>query len=199
MTNLTLPALINLYTHHAQGIYGGEAVTQLEHALQCAQLARNDGADDALISAALLHDVGHLLDGDDALQPHERLAGRTLQQLFGRDVIEPIRLHVDAKRYLCTVDPTYHAGLSNASRLSLVRQGGPFSSVQTAEFIMQPHAVEAVRLRRWDDAAKVSGMPTPSLEHFLPALRGALLPSARASLQQVDHQPPQQPPQRASA
>lgn len=157
------------------GWYGGESVTQLQHALQCAALAREAGAAPALVAAALLHDLGHLSDtGGDAADPHERLAARLLARLFRPDVTEPIRLHVAAKRYLCAVDAAYWLALSPASRRSLEWQGGPYSAEAAALFIAQPHAADAVRLRLWDDAAKAPHAEVPPLASYLPLLRAAL-------------------------
>jgi len=154
--------------------YGGERVTQLEHALQCAALAEASGADAALISAALLHDLGHLLHdlGPEAAgrgvdDRHEVLGGDWLARWFGEDVAAPVRLHVDAKRYLTAVDPGYFAMLSPESVRSLALQGGPFSDSAAAEFIARRHAAAAVRLRRWDEAAKIPGRPAPGLAHFV--------------------------------
>jgi 2-aminoethylphosphonate-pyruvate transaminase len=154
--------------------YGGERVTQLEHALQTAMLAEADGADAQLVTAALLHDFGHLLHDlpedapdngvDDA---HEHRAYGWLSEHFGEEVTEPIRLHVAAKRYLCAVEPSYRASLSAPSLKSLQLQGGVFSGKEVREFQEQPFSDEGARLRRWDDLAKVSGLMTPSLEHFL--------------------------------
>lgn len=166
-----------LYRLHGQRLYGGvqaEAVTALEHALQCAQLAEWAHADDSLVAAALLHDVGHLLagghtpDGED--DQHEMLASAWLSQAFDADVVEPIRLHVQAKRYLCTRDTGYHDSLSPASRHTLVLQGGPMSEAEAQAFETLPHADAAVKLRRWDDLAKVPGRPTPSLDYYLVVL-----------------------------
>src|SRR5262245_37267648 len=155
-------------------MYFGETVTQKEHALQCAWLAGRERAEDALIVAALLHDVGHLLSGEtedaadrgvDAL--HEDAGQRWLSQFFGAEVTEPVRLHVDAKRYLCATDRSYYASLSVASRQSLRLQGGPFHLSQLSAFAEQPFAMNAVRLRRWDDRAKTPGLPVPELDHYL--------------------------------
>ena len=159
----------------AQGhLYGGEAVTQLEHALQCAHLAQSESASSELITAALLHDLGHLIHdlGDDPAakgvdDKHEVRALHTLRRVFGDAVLEPIRLHVDAKRYLCNVDERYYSGLSEASKLSLSLQGGPFDKAGAQAFITQPHARDAARLRTWDDRAKTPGAPTPQLAHFV--------------------------------
>lgn len=166
--------LYELIEERGETLYGGEAVTQLQHALQCAQLAENEGASPALITAALLHDVGHLLEDDfedapahDADRRHEDLGDAFLARWFGPDVTEPVRLHVAAKRYLCAVEPGYLAGLSPASRHSLMLQGGPMNETEVAEFEAGPHAEDAVRLRRWDDLGKAPSMQTATLAHFL--------------------------------
>jgi phosphonate degradation associated HDIG domain protein len=161
--------------------YGGERLSQLEHALQCAALAETAGAGAALISAALLHDIGHLVHDlgrapaargiDDR---HEMRGQEWLSSRFGAAVTEPVRLHVDAKRYLTATDPGYFATLSPGSVRSLELQGGPFSADLAAGFIGQPHAPEAVRLRRWDEDAKVPGKSTPRLKHFRPYLEASL-------------------------
>lgn len=168
MSTIATDTIVHWLRHRADGLYGGEAVTQQAHALQCATRALADGAKPELITAALLHDIGHLADAaDDRRQPHEQLAARMLAGLFPPSVTEPIRLHVDAKRYLCAADPLYWSGLSEASRHSLEWQGGPFTPDEAAGFIAEPYAMDAVRLRQWDDAAKIPGAPTYSLDHFL--------------------------------
>jgi phosphonate degradation associated HDIG domain protein len=161
------------FDRHGGNDYGGERVRQLEHALQCAALAETEGAGPALITAALLHDIGHLIH-DLGIAPaargiddrHEVLGQQWLEQWFGPAVTEAVRLHVPAKQYLTGTDPGYFATLSAGSVRSLALQGGPFSAEAAAEFIAQPHAEEAVRLRRWDEAAKVAGKATPDLGHF---------------------------------
>ncbi|MCB9792519.1 MAG: phytanoyl-CoA dioxygenase family protein [Alphaproteobacteria bacterium] len=151
-----------------------EAVTELEHALQSAELAAAEGAPDGLIAAALLHDVGHLLIGD--LFPieedlpkdfkHEEVAARYLARWFGPEVTEPIRQHVAAKRYLVAVDPDYAATLSPSSVRSLGVQGGPMSPEEVADFEARPGWEAGVRLRRWDDLAKVAGAETRPIQGF---------------------------------
>ena len=165
--------LLTLYRQRGQAQYGGEAVSQLEHALQCATLAERAQRSPALITACLLHDLGHLLHdlGEDVAvrgidDRHECRAMPVLEMLFPAVVTEPIRLHVDAKRYLCAVDPKYWDSLSLASKRSLTLQGGIYSEAAASEFIQQPHAKAAVLLRRWDDLAKVPGQETPELEYF---------------------------------
>jgi phosphonate degradation associated HDIG domain protein len=165
--------ILRLFARRGASAYHGEAVSQAEHGLQAAELAESEGASDALVVAALLHDVGHLLDGQDedlatrGIDGHHEEAGsRWLARHFGPEVIEPIRLHVAAKRYLCAVDPAYLEGLSPASRLSLAVQGGPMGSEERAEFEGNPFYRDAIRLRHWDDTAKVPGLDVPGLEHY---------------------------------
>ncbi|MFZ6654420.1 HD domain-containing protein [Undibacterium sp. TJN19] len=168
ITPIAFSTVIEWLQYRAGGFYGGEAITQLEHALQCASLAMQDGASDTLIIAALLHDIAHLADDEtDQTFPHGELAALQLADLFDEAVTEPIRLHVDAKRYLCAADPLYWSGLSEASQRSLIWQGGPFTVTQATDFISQPYAEDAVRLRQWDDAAKVVGAKTPELVYFI--------------------------------
>lgn len=160
--------------------YGSEAVSQLDHALQCAALAEREGASPELIAAALLHDIGHLTADDEgaALRGvdarHEIGGSGFLAAWFGGEVTRPVRLHVDAKRYLCAVEPAYFEGLSPASVRSLALQGGPFTADEARRFIAQAQAPEAVRLRRWDDGAKVKGAATPPLGHYRLHLEEAL-------------------------
>lgn len=174
--------IFELFEQHGGADYGGERINQLEHALQCAALAEDAGADAALISAALLHDIGHLVH-DLGREPaargiddrHEVRGREWLSSRFGENVTEPVRLHVDAKRYLIATDPGYLATLSPASLRSLALQGGPFSTELAASFFRLPHAPAAVRLRQWDDGAKIPGKPTLGLKHFSPYLEISLL------------------------
>jgi phosphonate degradation associated HDIG domain protein len=166
---------------HGGNDYGGERVRQLEHALQCAALAEAEDAAPALISAALLHDIGHLIHdlgqapAARGIDDRHELRGREwLARWFGEAVTEPVRLHVNAKRYLTATDPDYFATLSAGSVRSLELQGGPFSPELAAGFIKLPYAEAAVRLRRWDEAAKVPGKETPDLAHFRRYLEASL-------------------------
>jgi phosphonate degradation associated HDIG domain protein len=185
---LTVPAICQLYLDQGHALYDGELVTQLEHALQCAVLAETADQSSEMIVACLLHDLGHLLHswGESAADRgiddrHEYRAIPALRHLFGPAVTGPIRLHVQAKRYLCAVDRTYYAELSAASKQSLTLQGKIFSDQEASTFIAQPYAQEAVQLRRWDDQAKIVGVSTPPLEHFIQRMSACLLPSATAS------------------
>jgi [1-hydroxy-2-(trimethylamino)ethyl]phosphonate dioxygenase len=161
------------FAEHGTSHFDEKDVTQLGHALQCAHQAEQAGAGAALITACLLHDVGHLINadaraaidrGEDA--EHEIRAMRYLEQWFGDDVLQPIRWHVDAKRYLTATDDDYFAKLSEGSVRSLEVQGGPFSDAEVMDFEARPHHHDAVQLRRWDEGAKSPSAQTPPLEHF---------------------------------
>ncbi len=162
-----------LFAERGGAEYHGEAVTQLEHALQAATLAEEAGGTPSLIVASLLHDVGHLLHGhgeDCATQGiddrHEELGVRFLAKAFGPTVTEPVRLHVVAKRYLTAARPGYLAELSAASVRSLELQGGPMSPAELREFEANPHFVATVKAREYDDRAKRVGFATPPFDHF---------------------------------
>lgn len=176
----TVNDVLTLLEARGDSQYGGECVTQIEHALQAATLAQDEGASSELIVAALLHDIGHLLHDlpDDAPDEgvddrHETSGYRWLQALFPESVTEPVRLHVAAKRYLCAVDAGYVETLSDPSRVSLSLQGGPMTADEIEQFEAHSHAEAAVRLRRWDDTAKVAGLQTPPLAHFAHHLQRA--------------------------
>lgn len=182
-----------LFQKHGDSQYGFEAVSQLEHALQAAALAEQNGADPSLIAAALLHDVGHLLHNlpDDSTKKgiddqHESLGQRWLQRYFDDPVIEPVRLHVAAKRYLCAIEPEYMASLSEPSIQSMAVQGGVMNPDEVQAFAALTHCENAVRLRRWDDAAKVVGLPTPPLRHFLDVIASSELTTSDASVERVE-------------
>ncbi|MFN3241309.1 MAG: phosphonate degradation HD-domain oxygenase [Planctomycetota bacterium] len=168
-----LRMLAELFDRRGRHVYG-ESVTQLQHALQCAALAEQEEASDALVTAALLHDVGHLLHRDaqqafdDGVDDrHEAIGASYLGAWFGDEVTRPIALHVQAKRYLCHVDPVYHRDLSPQSQATLRLQGGPMDPAEATAFGRRPHAASAIRVRRWDDAGKQPNRWTPPLSHFL--------------------------------
>jgi phosphonate degradation associated HDIG domain protein len=174
----------DLFEKRGSSMYSGEPVTQTEHALQAAWAAEQENASDSLIAAALLHDVGHLLHdmgedcADDGVDDrHEALGALWLARHFGPDVVEPVRLHVPAKRYLCAVDAAYRARLSPASVLSLQLQGGPYSPEEVELFRAHPHFKASLRLRGWDETAKVRGLVTPPLGHFLDSVERVLAQS----------------------
>jgi [1-hydroxy-2-(trimethylamino)ethyl]phosphonate dioxygenase len=176
-----LDRIERLFAERGGGEYHGEAVTQLEHALQAATLAEQNGLSPQAISAALLHDIGHLLHahGEDCATQglddrHEELGVRFLSKAFGPEVTEPIRLHVAAKRYLTAVRPEYFSLLSAASIRSLGLQGGPMSAAEVRRFEANPHCGVVVRVREYDDRAKVVGLATPSFAYFCRFLEAAL-------------------------
>jgi gamma-butyrobetaine dioxygenase len=140
--------------------YLGEQVSIGVHMRQAGALAQRSGAPDALVAAALLHDVGHLLDAGD--RRHGVAGAAWLSRWFGPEVTEPVRLHVAAKRYLCATDPGYTSLLSEESVRTLAVQGGPMTEAEAAEFAASPYAGDAVAVRRWDDLAKdPAGQPPP--------------------------------------
>jgi gamma-butyrobetaine dioxygenase len=167
----------DLFASEGLADYLGEPVSQATHMLQTAGLAEQAGAPPALVAAALLHDVGHFTG---AVTGHDLMAGRDdrhseqgaawLGRWFGPEVTEPVRLHVDAKRYLCVVEPGYLARLSPASVYTLGVQGGPMAADEIAAFGARPFAQEACRVRRWDDDAKDPGASTPPFSHFAEVL-----------------------------
>lgn len=215
----TVDDIVALYENLGKRQYGREAVSQLEHALQCAFLAERSGASPALVAASFLHDIGHMVgispltlemerplladgwlndclrffrDGRSheyqhtpveqealAVNPandlHEHRAQWYLHGLFGPDVLEPIRLHVEAKRFLCHAEPDYWDTLSPESKRSLEIQGGRYDGEQSARFNLSSHAGDAVMLRRWDDGAKVPGAKTPDLSHYRSVLESVTL------------------------
>ena len=169
--------LAALLADKGQRRYGLHDVTQLQHALQSALFAEQAGGTPALITAALLHDIGHMVHdlGENPAEAgvddrHEALGHAFLAHYFRPDVTEPVRLHVAAKRYLCAIEPDYFALLSSDSVLSFRLQGGPMSPSEVAVFSAEPAAETAVRLRRYDDAAKIKDLPTPDIAHFVPYL-----------------------------
>jgi phosphonate degradation associated HDIG domain protein len=176
--------LLSIYTRRGCAVYFGEAVTTTEHSLQAAHFAQAFGASDALIVAALLHDIGHLIESvpediadweNDA--EHEVAGSRYLATRFRPEVYEPVRLHVPAKRYLCATDPSYFSRLSCASVRTLELQGGPMSRAEVTAFEAEPHYREAVLLRRWDDQGKVVGLRTPDFDYYRTLIDGLAVPT----------------------
>ena len=165
--------IIAMFAARGGSGYYGEPVTLLEHGLQAAHFARLAGAPPALVAAALLHDIGHLLaDAPEDIADwhadarHEDVGAHWLAQHFGPAVSEPVRLHVAAKRYLCATVPSYFARLSPASVITLRLQGGPMDEAQQQAFRSEPHQREALQLRAWDEASKVPALATAGLEHY---------------------------------
>ena len=162
--------ILALYRTHGDGAYFGEQVSVTEHGLQAAHFAQAAGASPSLVLAALLHDIGHLVEdvpsdlSDWTVDAgHERVGGHWLAGRFPAAVSEPVRLHVPAKRYLLATDPDYFAKLSPASVVTLRLQGGPMSRREAARFETERYHRDAVLVRRCDDQGKVAGLETPGL------------------------------------
>ena len=184
MTDPRLQEIADLLTLKADGQYGLADITQRQHALQAARLAEQTGSPDPLIVASLLHDIGHLVHdlGDNPADAgvddlHEERGYHVLAAWFGPEVTEPVRLHVAAKRYLCATEADYFDKLSKDSVLSLTLQGGPMSPREVAAFDALPQSAAAIRLRRFDEQAKVKDLETPAVRHFLPYVQRCLLPT----------------------
>jgi phosphonate degradation associated HDIG domain protein len=180
MASARIDSIFGLFDRFGGGQYG-EDISQLQHALQCAELARLDGCDTPIIAAALLHDVGQLIDeagyaaeryGRDA--HHETVGYNILSAMFGDSVAMPVRLHVDAKRYLCGMQPSYLETLSRASMISLKVQGGPMAAEEAGEFEKHPYFADAIKLRQYDDGGKRSDWVVPDLESYRCLLTGLL-------------------------
>jgi len=170
--------VFSLYAARGSAAYFGEAVSMTEHGLQAAHFAALEGERDVVVAAALLHDIGHLIATvpDDIAAwavdaRHEASGARWLGARFGAEVAEPVRLHVRAKRYLCTVDPSYFSQLSPASVLTLRLQGGAMSADEVASFQAEPGYRDAIAVRRCDDRGKIAGFATRRLEDYYPLLR----------------------------
>ena len=174
--------LFNYMEKRGQSFYD-EVVTQLEHALQCAALANEKNASPTLITGALLHDIGHIiLDEHNAREvflntdlTHEEVGAQYMEPFFPEAVTIPIRLHVPAKRYLCTTDASYYDGLSEASKRSLKLQGGTMSDGERKAFEQIPYFEDGLVLRRWDDLAKVKGLKTAELETYRDIVQQCLI------------------------
>ena len=181
MPEVTIATIVELIAGKGERRYGLSAINQRAHALQAAHLAEQTGCDPALIVAALVHDIGHMVHdlGDDPAAQgiddhHEDLGAAWLADRFGPAVSQPVRLHVAAKRYLCGKEPDYFARLSPDSVSSLALQGGPMSAAEIAAFEAQPHAAEAIQLRRFDECAKVKALAVPDVQHYVPYIRVCL-------------------------
>jgi len=180
---------LDLFALRGDGRYG-EVVDQRRHALQCATWAVDAGADDVLVAAALLHDVGHLLhrpgpgDAVDSSvdRHHEAVGARWVAPRFGAAVARVIALHVLAKRYRCTVDPAYRALLSPASIRTLSAQGGLLDAAESARVVAHPGFDEAMALRFWDEKAKDPEAVTTGINEFVAVLARLVVSTGRDGL-----------------
>ena len=183
MSTQIIQQIVDTFERRGNESYGSEPVTQLQHAIQTALLAKRDQAEVPLVVAALLHDIGHLLgtkslptsDTQNYDDKHENKAYGWLLEHFGSRVADPVRLHVAAKRYLCTIDPSYGHQLSPTSRKSFYDQGGVMDESERTAFESEPHFKEALRLRKWDDEAKDPNLAIPSIEAFTNALQEVIV------------------------
>ncbi len=179
MTNTTITEIVDnlfdLYGKHGAEAYAGEKVSQLEHMCQAAELAIQEGYDDEVVLAAFLHDVGHLLpieseaDSMDGygMVDHEKVgAGYLRKQGFSERMCRLIASHVNAKRYLTWKDPEYYAQLSGASKKTLEFQGGRMEESEARQFEADPLFSLYIKMRRWDEAAKVEHRPLPDILLF---------------------------------
>ena len=181
-TEQKVDKLFDYMERRGQSFYD-EVVTQLEHALQCAALAKQNNSSPTLVTGALLHDIGHIIldehNADKAFLDidlnHEEIGAQYMEPFFPDAVTTPIRLHVPAKRYLCTTDASYHDGLSEASKRSFIVQGGVMSDEEREAFEQIPHFRDALTLRRWDDLAKVKGLEIARLETYRDVVQQCLI------------------------
>jgi len=169
--------IADIFARRGAEEYLGEPVTISEHMLQCAELAERSGASDALVAAALLHDIGHFTNefsadaadhGVDTV--HEEAGAKVLRDFFPPPITDCVRYHVAAKRYLCATDPGYFGKLSAASVHSLNLQGGPMSAFEVKEFARNPHLNDILQVRIWDDTGKDPAHTAPTFAHYQPLL-----------------------------
>lgn len=167
--------IMSLYEAHGGAEYAGEKVSQLEHMVQAAQLAEAQGSDEEVILAAFLHDVGHISEaakGDNemdgfGIKDHEELGAEFLREKgFSKKIVRLVESHVEAKRYLTIKDPSYYAQLSDASKKTLEYQGGPMTEEEAAAFEQYPLFDLIIRMRKWDEEAKIEHQPLPDLQHY---------------------------------
>jgi [1-hydroxy-2-(trimethylamino)ethyl]phosphonate dioxygenase len=170
--------IADIFLRRGADSYLGEDVTMSEHMLQGAQLAEQAGADEGLVAAILLHDIGHYTNEfpEDALDRginnhHDSAGAAVLAPYFPPEVVDCVRHHVAAKRYLCATDPTYFNRLSDASVHTLNLQGGPMSDEEVTIFESEKNLAAIIQVRKWDEAGKVAGVTTPAFSHYMPLLQ----------------------------
>ena len=170
--------IADIFQRRGTDSYLGESVTMSQHMLQGALQAENNGANDEIIAAALLHDIGHYTSefpadmvgvGQDNY--HEEAGARLLAPFFSQRIVSCVRYHVPAKRYLCVIDQTYYDDLSDASKHTLSLQGGLMSAEEMQEFAATPYLEDILQVRRWDDLAKDPLQKTPPFSYYQPILK----------------------------
>ncbi len=173
-----VPFLAGIFERRGGEEYLGEPVTMAEHMLQGACLAERQGESEVIVVAALLHDIGHFTSEfgtfsmeDTHDRHHEEAGARVLERFFPKLVVDCVREHVAAKRYICATDPSYFGELSEASIHSLKLQGGSMDAAEVAAFEANPNFAEIVKVRRLDDAGKIAGMKTPDFAHYAPMVQ----------------------------
>ncbi len=174
--------IMELYNGYGGNEYAGEKVTQLEHMVQAAELAEEQGFDEEVVLAAFLHDIGHIseaakdaaggVDDDNrmgafGIKDHEELGAEFLREKgFSKKVYRLVESHVEAKRYLTARDPAYYAELSDASKKTLEYQGGPMTYEEADAFEQYPLFTLIIQMRKWDEQAKIEHKPLPDLQHY---------------------------------
>jgi len=167
--------LFDLYEKHGGAEYAGEKISQLEHMAQAAQLAEEEGYDEEVILAAFFHDIGHIAvaeSGDNGMdgfgiRDHEEIGAEFLKgKGYSKKIVRLVESHVEAKRYLTRRDPAYYDQLSEASKKTLEYQGGPMSEEEADAFEQYPLFELIVKMRRWDEQAKIEHKPLPDLARY---------------------------------
>jgi phosphonate degradation associated HDIG domain protein len=178
----TADEIFEMYSNYGGGEYAGEKVSQLEHMVQAAQLAEEEGYDEEVILAAFLHDIGHISEaaasassassdprrmGAFGIKDHEAIGAEFLREKgFSKKVARLVESHVEAKRYLTVKDPAYYARLSEASKRTLEYQGGPMTEEEALAFEQYPLFDLIIKMRLWDEEAKIANKPLPDLERY---------------------------------
>ncbi len=190
--------ILDLYEKYGGAEYAGEKVSQLEHMVQAAQLAEEQGYAEDLILSAFLHDIGHICvaaqeDGDASRSAHEQMDGFgtidheeigadfLAQRGFSRKIVRLVESHVEAKRWLTLKEPGYYDQLSDASKKTLEYQGGPMGEEEAAAFEQYPLFDLIIKMRKWDEQAKIENKPLPDLARYRQMIVDHLLLSARPS------------------
>jgi phosphonate degradation associated HDIG domain protein len=172
---IVVDEIFSLYENYGAADYIGEPVSQIEHMCQAAQLAEAAGYDDEVVLAAFFHDIGHLcehiyetkqMDGYGVMD-HESLGSQYLREKgFSEKIARLVESHVPAKRYLTFKYPEYYNKLSEASKATLDKQGGRMDDADAKQFEADNLYLLFIRIREWDDKAKIEKVPLPSLEIY---------------------------------